>query len=105
MPTLPAEWWNSGTTLSVSKEKFSSNKKHTMPILVANEPLPERPVVIGYYGEPGVRKTSIAHTADTPLLIDFDRGVGRSYGRKDVIMVDNWEEVLKFEQEGLYKNY
>jgi hypothetical protein len=76
-----------------------------MPILKANEPLPERPVVIGYYGEPGVRKTSIAHTADSPLLIDFDRGVGRSYGRKDVIMVDNWEEVLKFEQEGLYKNY
>jgi hypothetical protein len=76
-----------------------------MPILKANEPLPERPVVIGYYGEPGVRKTSIAHTADTPLLIDFDRGVARSYGRKDAVIVDNWEEVLKYEQEGLYKNY
>jgi hypothetical protein len=76
-----------------------------MPILKANEPLPERPVVIGYYGEPGVRKTSIAHTADTPLLIDFDRGVARSYGRKDAIIVDNWEEVMKYEQEGLYKNY
>lgn len=76
-----------------------------MPLLKANEALPERPVVIGYYGEPGVKKTSIAHTAETPLLIDFDRGVARSYGRKDVILVDNWEEVLKYEQEGLYKKY
>jgi hypothetical protein len=76
-----------------------------MPILKANEPLPERPVVIGYYGEPGVRKTSIAHTADTPLLIDFDRGVARSFGRKDAVIVDNWEEVLKYEEQGLYKNY
>lgn len=76
-----------------------------MPILKQNEPLPERAVVIGYYGEPGVKKTSIAHTADTPLLLDFDRGVARSYGRKDAIIVDNWEEVLKYEREGLYKNY
>jgi hypothetical protein len=76
-----------------------------MPLLKANEPLPKRPVVIAYYGDPGSRKTSIAHTADTPLLIDFDRGVARSYGRKDAIIVENWEEVLRYEQEGLYKNY
>jgi hypothetical protein len=76
-----------------------------MPLLRSNEPLPERPVVIGYYGEPGVRKTSIAHTSENPLLIDFDRGVARSFGRKDAIIVDNWDEVLKYEQEGLFKNY
>lgn len=76
-----------------------------MPLLKANEPLPQRAVVIGYYGEPGVKKTSIAHTSETPLLIDFDRGVARSYGRKDAIIVDNWEEVLQYEKEGLYKKY
>lgn len=76
-----------------------------MPLLKANDPLPERPVVIGYYGEPGTRKTSIAHTAENPLLIDFDRGVARSYGRKDAILVEDWDEVLKYEREGLYKNY
>lgn len=76
-----------------------------MPLLKANEALPERSVVIGYYGEPGVKKTSIAHTAEEPLLIDFDRGVARSWGRKDVIIVDNWQEVLKHEQEGLFAKY
>lgn len=76
-----------------------------MPLLRANEPLPERPVVIGYYGEPGVRKTSLAHTADNPLILDFDNGVARSFGRKDAILVDGWDEVLKYEKEGLYKNY
>lgn len=76
-----------------------------MPFLKSNEPLPERPVVIGYYGEPGVRKTSIAHTADAPLLIDFDRGVARSWGRKDAIIVDNWDEILQYEQGGLFKKY
>lgn len=76
-----------------------------MPLLKANEPMPERPVVIGYYGDPGTRKTSIAHTAENPLLIDFDRGVARSHGRKDVIIVDNWDEVLQYEQQGLYKQY
>jgi flagellin-specific chaperone FliS len=74
-------------------------------LLKANDALPERPVVIGYYGEPGVRKTSIAHTAENPLLLDFDRGVGRSYGRKDAVIIDNWDEVLKYEREGLYKGY
>lgn len=76
-----------------------------MPILKANEPLPQRPIVIGIYGEPGVRKTSVANTSENPLLIDFDRGVARSFGRKDSILVDNWEEVLKYEHEGLYKKY
>ena len=83
--------------------KQSKTKK--MPLVKANESLPERPVVIGYYGEPGVKKTSIAHTADTPLLIDFDRGVARSYGRKDSVVVNDWAEVLQYEREGLYKQY
>lgn len=74
-------------------------------LLKANEALPERPVVIGYYGEPGVRKTSLAHTADTPLVLDFDNGVARSFGRKDAVLVDSWDEVLKYEKEGLYKSY
>lgn len=76
-----------------------------MPIIKANEPLPERPVVIGIYGEPGSRKTSICNTAEKPLLIDYDRGVGRSFGRKDTVVVDNWDEVLRYEQEGFYRNF
>lgn len=76
-----------------------------MPIIKANEPLPQRPVVIGIYGEPGSRKTSLSNTAEKPLLLDFDRGVARSFGRKDTLVVDNWEEVLKYEQEGYYRDF
>jgi hypothetical protein len=76
-----------------------------MPIVKANEPLPERSVVIGLYGEPGVSKTTIANTAESPLLIDFDRGVARSYLRKDVLDVNNWGDVIAEEQKGTFKGY
>lgn len=76
-----------------------------MPILKKDEPLTERPVVIAIYGEPGIRKTSVAQTADHVLLLDFDRGVARSYGRQDVLIVSNWDEVLEEERKGTYKQY
>lgn len=40
-----------------------------MPIVKKNDVLPERPVIIVLYGVPGSGKTSVATTADTPLLI------------------------------------
>ncbi len=76
-----------------------------MPYLTATDALPERPVVIVFYGDPGMRKTSMIHTAEKPLLLDFDNGVARSYGRKDVIVVDSWQEVLDFEAQGFYKKF
>ncbi len=77
-----------------------------MPLLKATDPMPERPVVIAYFGDYGLRKSSIAHTADSPLFLDFDRGVARSFGRKDAIVIEGgWDEVLQYEQQGLYKLY
>lgn len=76
-----------------------------MPIIKKNEPLGKRPVVIVYYGEPGICKTSLFNTSDTPLLIDFDRGVERSILRPDTLKVNKWEDVLAEEKEGTFKNY
>jgi hypothetical protein len=76
-----------------------------MPIIKANEPLPEGPVVIGIYGEPGVSKTSIANTADSPLLCDFDRGSRRSIFRKDTLVLGSWEDVIKEENANSFKGY
>ena len=76
-----------------------------MPIIKANEPLPEGPVVIGIYGEPGVSKTSISNTAENPLLCDFDRGSRRSIFRKDVLVLTSWDDVLVEEQNNTFRNY
>lgn len=76
-----------------------------MPILRKEESLPERPVVIVLYGEPGIGKTSLFNTAKNPLLLDFDRGVDRSINRQDTLLVSKWEDVLAEEKDGTFANY
>lgn len=48
------------------------------------------------YGSPGVGKTTLALSAPSPVLIDFDRGVSRvrAQHRVPTIMCDTYEEVL-----------
>lgn len=48
------------------------------------------------YGSPGVGKTTLALSAPSPVLIDFDRGISRvkARHRKATIMCDTYEEVL-----------
>jgi hypothetical protein len=76
-----------------------------MPILKKEESLPERPVVIVLYGEPGIGKTSLFNTANNPLLLDFDRGVDRSINRQDTLLVTKWEDVQDEEKAGTFANY
>lgn len=49
------------------------------------------------YGPPGIGKTTLALSAPTPILIDFDRGVSRvrSQHRKATVMCSTYEEVLR----------
>lgn len=76
-----------------------------MPIVKANEPIGPRPIIILYYGDPGIGKTSLFNTSNKPFLNDFDRGVDRSILRKDTLMPRDWEEVVENETKGTYKNY
>lgn len=64
-----------------------------MPIVKKNDVLPERPVIIVLYGVPGSGKTSVATTADNPLLIDCDRGADRAVQRCDTIMAKCWKDI------------
>ena len=64
-----------------------------MPIVKKNDVLPERPVIIVLYGVPGSGKTSVATTADNPLLIDCDRGADRAVQRCDAIMAKCWKDI------------
>lgn len=45
------------------------------------------------YAAPGLGKTSLAFTAEAPLLLDFDNGAHRSANRKDVVRVSDWSDI------------
>ncbi len=53
------------------------------------------------YGAPGLGKTSLAFTADTPLLLDFDRGAHRAANRKDTVQVAAWGDVTSISADDL----
>lgn len=76
-----------------------------MPILKATEPIPQRPVVIALYGEPGSAKTSLGNTADDVIVLDADRGVSRSFNRQDTLVIDKWEDVETEMKAGTLKAY
>lgn len=76
-----------------------------MPVLKASDPLPERPVVIALYGDPGSAKTTLGNTAEKAIVIDFDRGISRSLHRQDAVIVDSWNDVVAEEQAGTFKGY
>ncbi len=64
-----------------------------MPIIKANDVTPERPVVIVLYGVPGSGKTSIATTAEKPIVIDTDRGYDRAVQRVDTLTAQKWQDI------------
>ena len=65
-----------------------------MPIIKKDEVRPERPVVIVLYGQPGSGKTSVATTAENPVICDCDRGSDRAVQITDTLMVNTWQEIL-----------
>ena len=67
-----------------------------MPIkIVDGADLKVSSLVVTLYGPPGVGKTSLALTADRPVLLDFDKGCHRATGRagKAVAPVSSWNDV------------
>lgn len=77
-----------------------------MPVIKKSETLPVKPVIIFIYGDPGVSKTSLSNTSKNPILLDFDRGVQRSFGRPDsLVFEEGWIEVEKEETAGTFNGY
>ena len=64
-----------------------------MPIIKKEDVTPERPVVIVLYGVPGSGKTSIATTAENPIIIDTDRGYDRAVQRVDTLTAQKWQDI------------
>lgn len=59
----------------------------------ASDPITVERLNVCIYGQPGIGKTSLAFTAASPLLLDFDRGSYRAANRKDVVEVADWRDV------------
>lgn len=73
----------------------------TLRILKASDPLEVKQLVVCIYAQPGIGKTSLAFTADAPLLLDFDKGAHRSAFRKDTVQVNSWADVAAIGAEDL----
>lgn len=76
-----------------------------MPIIKANQSLPEGSVVITIYGEPGVSKTTLGNTAKKVLNLDFDKGSARAHLRKDTLVVNTWKDVSDEQSAGTFDAY
>lgn len=64
-----------------------------MAIIKKNDVTPERPVIFVLYGTPGTGKTSVATTANEPILIDTDRGYDRAVQRVDTLTATCWADI------------
>ena len=72
-----------------------------LKITKSSDPIKVDRLTICLYGQPGVGKTSLAYTADTPLLLDFDGGAYRAANRKDTVQVSKWADVTEITADDL----
>jgi hypothetical protein len=73
----------------------------TLRIIKAAEPIRVERLNLCIYAAPGLGKTTIAFTAESPLLLDFDQGAHRAANRRDTVRVASWEDVAGMKEEDL----
>jgi len=64
-----------------------------LTIIRATDPLVVEQIVLCVYAAPGLGKSSLGFTASKPILLDFDAGAHRAYGRKATVRPKSWAEV------------
>lgn len=70
-------------------------------IIKSTDPIKVERLNLCIYAPPGVGKSSLAFTTDTPILLDFDEGAHRAANRKDSVRVQSWDEVASLTAEDL----
>jgi hypothetical protein len=68
----------------------------TLRIVKSSEPVLIERINVCLYAPPGLGKTTLAFTADDPLLLDTDRGSHRASNRKDIVQVSAWSDIVEF---------
>lgn len=67
----------------------------------ASDPITVERLNMVIYGPPGLGKSSVAFTAEAPLLLDFDNGSHRAVNRKDTVRVSDWSDVASITADDL----
>lgn len=65
----------------------------TLKITKSTDRIEVQTITLLVYGSPGIGKTSLAFTAEAPLLLDTDNGAHRSGFRKDCVPVARWSDI------------
>lgn len=59
-----------------------------------DEIIPTDYITVMIYGEPGIGKSSLLFTANNPLVLDFDNGLGGiKRNRGEVVRISNWSDI------------
>jgi hypothetical protein len=72
-----------------------------LKITKSSDPIKVDRLNLCLYGPPGVGKSSLAFTAERPLLLDFDQGAHRASNRKDTVRVTQWGDVASMTADDL----
>ena len=66
-----------------------------LQLLNETDVIDKKTVNVLIYGYPGTGKTSIANTAESVLLLDFDEGIERAINNKQTVAkIDEWKDML-----------
>lgn len=74
-----------------------------MQLIMPTEAVEVSSLITLIFGPPGSWKTSVAQTAESPLTLDFDRGIHRTAFRKQAARFGAWTEVDKVFDHSLFK--
>lgn len=72
-----------------------------LKITKATDTIEVKNLTVCIYAAPGIGKSTLAFTADSPLLLDFDQGAYRAGNRGDVVQVNSWDDVVSITAEDL----
>jgi hypothetical protein len=70
-------------------------------IVRSHEQIEVKNIIATFYANPGVGKTSLAYTTESPLLLDFDRGAYRAKNRKETVVIESWQDVASMSREDI----
>lgn len=72
-----------------------------LKITRASEPIHVSQLVVCLYGSPGLGKSTLGFSAQSPILLDFDRGAYRAANRGDTVQVESWSDVTSISADDL----
>lgn len=73
-------------------------------IVMPDQVLLVKSIIFYLYTDPGIGKSTLAHTADKPVIFDFDKGshrVGNKLRRGGVVQVQQWSDVSSMTESDL----